>query len=85
MLSACYPVEACFPYKQIEAVPEVGTLADEMFCAGAVYWICKALSINYAMAEVLHMVKKRVGRVCSIESWTEKGVASHERSHEPIS
>lgn len=59
--------------KAMRAVPEVGQLADESFCGGAAYWICKALSINYAMSEVLHMVKRKVGRACSIESWSGQG------------
>lgn len=51
-------------------------LIDEVLIEGTAYWLCKALSINYALAEVLDLVTRRVGTVCSIESWNSKG-SSH--------
>jgi len=59
--------------KALRAAPEVGQLVDEVLVQGTAYWLCKALSINYALAEVLQLVTRRVGTVCSIESWNGKG------------
>jgi len=62
--------------KALRATPELGQLVDEVLVEGAAYWLCKALSINYALGEVLQLVKRRVGTVCSIESWNGRG-SSH--------
>lgn len=59
--------------RALRAAPGVGQLADEMLCAGLTYWLCKALSINYALSEVLQLVKRRAGTTCSIESWNCEG------------
>mmetsp|Transcript_10252 Transcript_10252/g.23123 ORF Transcript_10252/g.23123 Transcript_10252/m.23123 type:complete len:500 (+) Transcript_10252:73-1572(+) len=32
------------------------------------FWLCKAVSINYALVEVLLMIKQRVGVMCTIET-----------------
>jgi len=34
----------------------------------AAYWFCKSVSLNYALIEVLLMIKQRVGVLCSIET-----------------
>lgn len=39
----------------------------------APYWICKAVSINYALIEVVLMVKQRVGVLCSVETREDHG------------
>mmetsp|Transcript_117828 Transcript_117828/g.367151 ORF Transcript_117828/g.367151 Transcript_117828/m.367151 type:complete len:458 (+) Transcript_117828:116-1489(+) len=41
----------------------------------APYWILKAVSINYALIEVVLMVRRRVGVLCTIETRQEGGGA----------
>lgn len=37
------------------------------------YWLCKAVSINYALIEVVLMVQRRVGVLCTIETREDYG------------
>jgi hypothetical protein len=57
----------------LEDVPEMQDLPEQVRSEGIVYWICKALSINYGLAEVLRLIASKVGVDCSIESYSEGG------------
>lgn len=46
--------------------PELDGLADDDLTLGA-YWLCKALSINYVLSEVLNLLHDRAGVPCTIE------------------
>jgi len=50
----------------LEHLPEVKGLDDAVLCKMP-YWLCKALSINYALSEVLHLLSRKVGALCCIE------------------
>ena len=39
----------------------------------AAYWYCKSVSINYALVEVLLLLKQKVGVLCTIETRGEHG------------
>jgi len=39
------------------------------------YWLCKSLSINYVLIEVLLMVRQRTGVFCTVETREEHGSA----------
>mmetsp|Transcript_51587 Transcript_51587/g.120765 ORF Transcript_51587/g.120765 Transcript_51587/m.120765 type:complete len:498 (-) Transcript_51587:47-1540(-) len=54
-----HKLQATFPVLHAQS-PEVLRLAP--------FWFCKAVSINYALIEVLLMIKERVGVMCTIET-----------------
>ncbi|CAK0808061.1 unnamed protein product [Prorocentrum cordatum] len=54
--------------KDLEQVPD-GVLAM------APYWLCKAVSINYALIEVLMLVQEVVGKMCTIETRAPGGTS----------
>jgi len=51
----------------LRKLPELQDLEDTVLCQ-AVYWFCKVVSINYVLCEVLQVVKKKVGKECSINT-----------------
>uniref|UniRef100_A0A7S0FDY5 Uncharacterized protein n=1 Tax=Pyrodinium bahamense TaxID=73915 RepID=A0A7S0FDY5_9DINO len=57
-------------HSALRRLPEATGLGDAVLQRAA-YWLCKALSINYALAEVLHLLSRRVGALCCIESCEE--------------
>jgi hypothetical protein len=59
----------------LRRAPELRGLSDRILSEGTVYWLCKALSINYGLAEVLQLIQRKVGAFCSIESWNMQGVS----------
>lgn len=50
----------------------------------ASYWLLKAVSINYALIEVVVLVRERVGVLCTIETRDERGGASVDYSVEVL-
>jgi len=48
-------------------LPELGKASDEVL-QQAIYWVCKAVSINYALIEVLLLVRRKAGCMCTIET-----------------
>lgn len=54
-----------------EAAPELAS--EPAALRFAPYWLCKAVSINYALIEVVLMVKRRVGVLCTIETREDGG------------
>lgn len=57
----------------LERHPETKDLMLNAGQDGLIYWLCKSLSVNYALAEVLSLLKQKIGKVCSIESWNAQG------------
>mmetsp|Transcript_5538 Transcript_5538/g.8631 ORF Transcript_5538/g.8631 Transcript_5538/m.8631 type:complete len:555 (+) Transcript_5538:87-1751(+) len=57
-----------------EVLPDLAKTNPEVLRFTA-YWYCKAVSINYALIEVLLMIKEKVGVLCTIET-RETGVGS---------
>lgn len=53
-------------YALLEQLPEAKGL-DDVVLRKMPYWLCKALSINYALSEVLHLLSRKVGALCCIE------------------
>ncbi|CAK0849408.1 unnamed protein product [Prorocentrum cordatum] len=53
-------------------MPELANLSDDVI-KRAVYWFCKAVSINYALMEVLLLIKEKVGAMCTIETRDDEG------------
>jgi len=53
-------------HASLEQLPEAKGLDDAVLCKMP-YWLCKALSINYALSEVLHLLSRKVGALCCIE------------------
>mmetsp|Transcript_7376 Transcript_7376/g.18516 ORF Transcript_7376/g.18516 Transcript_7376/m.18516 type:complete len:266 (+) Transcript_7376:102-899(+) len=53
-------------FASLRRLPESASFREPMMqrCA---YWICKTLSINYILMEVLHAIGQRVGVLCTIE------------------
>jgi hypothetical protein len=56
----------------LRQLPESSGLEDAVL-SQAVYWFCKAVSINYALYEVLQAVKDKVGKDCSIATSGKAG------------
>jgi len=59
-------------FGKLRRLPELAQASDEVL-RQASYWVCKAVSINYALIEVLLLVKRRVGAMCTIETWGDAG------------
>lgn len=59
----------------LRSIPGLQGLTDRARSEGIVYWVCKALSINYGLAEVLRLIACKVGAECSIESYSQGGCA----------
>jgi len=55
-----------------QAAPELSK-KDPGAVRFAPYWLCKAVSINYALIEVVLMVQRRVGVLCTIETREDHG------------
>lgn len=55
----------------LRQLPEATGLGDVILARSA-YWLCKALSINYALAEVLEAVSRKVGGLCCIEAHEDR-------------
>lgn len=51
-------------------------LLDDVVKRRIVYWFCKAISINYIFMDVLRLIEKRVGVVCTIDC--PQGVAKRD-------
>jgi hypothetical protein len=56
----------------LRKLPESQGLEDAVLWQ-AVYWFCKVVSINYVLCEVLHLVKDKVGKDCSIRTSDSRG------------
>jgi len=56
----------------VKACPELAA-SEPAALRFAPYWFCKAVSINYALIEVVLMVKRRVGVLCTIETREDRG------------
>jgi len=50
----------------LRRAPHSARLSDAMM-QKSVYWLCKSLSINYILMEVLQTIRQRVGVLCTIE------------------
>jgi len=59
-------------FAKLRRLPEVQGLSDAVLRLAS-YWFCKAVSINYALIEVLLLVKQKVGALCTIETREEGG------------
>lgn len=59
-------------FGKLRGMPELEGTCDAAL-GQAVYWYCKAVSINYALIEVLLLVKRKVGTMCTIETRQEGG------------
>lgn len=60
-------------FERLSAIlPEVANREPATLCLAA-YWLCKSVSINYALIEVLLMVRRRVGVLCTIETREQGG------------
>lgn len=59
-------------YGRLRQLPELDPASDDTLRQAA-YWVCKAVSINYALIEVLYLVKRKVGVMCSIETRDDVG------------
>jgi len=57
-------------HSALRQLPEAAGLGEPVLQRAA-FWLCKALSINYALAEVLHLLSRRVGALCCIETQGE--------------
>jgi len=53
--------------RALRSLPESQGLEDAVLHQ-AVYWFCKIVSINYVLCEVLHVIKEKVGKECSIRT-----------------
>lgn len=58
--------------KSLKDLPEVRDLEDSIL-SRVVYWFCKVVSINYALSDVLDVVKSKLGEGCSIMSSGHSG------------
>lgn len=61
-------------FGKLRCLQELSPLDDEVIRLAS-YWVCKAVSINYALIEVLLLVQQRVGAMCTIETREERGGA----------
>lgn len=48
-------------------LPELAAAEPQVLCLVA-YWFCKSVSINYALIEVLLLIKRKVGVLCTVET-----------------
>lgn len=60
----------------LQQLPEADGLSDANLHQAA-YWLCKALSINYALADVLDLVSRKAGAVCTIETGSGASVVDY--------
>eukprot|EP00427_Karlodinium_veneficum_P036929 CAMPEP_0169299294 /NCGR_PEP_ID=MMETSP1016-20121227/66975_1 /TAXON_ID=342587 /ORGANISM="Karlodinium micrum, Strain CCMP2283" /LENGTH=298 /DNA_ID=CAMNT_0009391499 /DNA_START=24 /DNA_END=920 /DNA_ORIENTATION=+ len=58
--------------KSLRPLKETRDLDDKVLCQ-AVYWFCKVVSINYALSDVLDVVKAKLGEGCSIMTTDPSG------------
>lgn len=61
-------------FGKLRPMPELARLGNEVV-AQAAYWVCKAVSINYALIEVLLLIQQKVGVMCTIETREDSGQA----------
>lgn len=59
-------------FERLRELRELTSASDDVL-QQAPYWVCKAVSINYALIEVLFLVKRKVGAMCTIETRDECG------------
>merc|ERR1712008_52829 len=59
-------------FNRLRQLPELIRASDEVL-RQSTYWVCKAVSINYALAEVLMLVRRKTGCMCTIETEDRAG------------
>jgi len=59
-------------FDRLRQLKELSQASDDVL-RQASYWVCKAVSINYALIEVLLLVKRKVGVMCTIETRDDAG------------
>mmetsp|Transcript_132366 Transcript_132366/g.264017 ORF Transcript_132366/g.264017 Transcript_132366/m.264017 type:complete len:427 (+) Transcript_132366:31-1311(+) len=59
-------------FNRLRQLPELSKASDEVLHQ-ATYWVCKAVSINYALMEVLLLVRRKAGCMCTIETADDLG------------
>lgn len=52
-------------FNRLRELPELIRSSDDVL-RQSTYWVCKAVSINYALAEVLMLVRRKAGCMCTI-------------------
>jgi len=67
-------------FAKLQTLEELQGL-DEAILHQAAYWLCKAVSINYALVEVLNLLRSKVGRACSIQSSKNGGHGGNSLVH----
>jgi len=59
-------------FDRLRHLPELIRASDETL-RQSTFWVCKAVSINYALYEVLMLVRRKAGCMCTIETEDLKG------------
>jgi len=58
----------------LRRLPELANLSEAVF-SQAVHLFCKVVSINYALSEILQLVERKVGSMCTIKTCGPKGAS----------